>query len=367
MLTTKSAADRYADTAPQGYRAGEQRVLADAAAKATADEHHGLAGLRAVKGHAGASVRQRQLTAKEKDEAARQKVVADIQGMFNKTKETVDKKLASLDTEVSSMFDVGADAAVQKMRDYVDERFDDRYSGITGKALWLKDKLLPLPAAVKAWFDESFEVFQQELDALVVRVANLVETRLKEAKQEIERGKGEIRTYVEGLPAGLKSVGEATEKDIQGRFQELSQGVNDKRNDLAEKLAQRYKDATEKGAAALKEMRDAHKSLYERVRDAIAEVIEVLRQFKTRIMAMLKEGQDTIMLIVSDPIGFLANLLAAIAKGVRQFVQPYLGPPQAGLHGLALRLARRDRHRDPQGFLARFAADARPVGPRADL
>ena len=95
---------------------------------------------------------------------------------------------------------------------------------------------------------------------------------------------------------------------------------NDKRNDLAEKLAQRYKDATEKGAAALKELRDAHKGLYQRVRDAIAEVIEVLRQFKTRIMAMLKEGQDTIMLIVSDPIGFLANLLAAIAKGVRQFV-----------------------------------------------
>ena len=67
-------------------------------------------------------------------------------------------------------------------------------------------------------------------------------------------------------------------------------------------------------------MRDAHKSMYERVRDAIGEVIEVLRHFKERITAILKKGWETIRLIVADPIGFLENLLAAIAKGVRQFI-----------------------------------------------
>ena len=129
VLTAKSAADQYADTAPNGYRANEQHVLAEAAAKATADEHHGLAGLRAVKGHAGTAVRAHQLTAQQKDEDARQKVVADIQKMFTKTKDAVDNKLASLDTEVSKLFDDGADAAVQKMREYVEVRFHDRYSG----------------------------------------------------------------------------------------------------------------------------------------------------------------------------------------------------------------------------------------------
>ena len=320
VLTAKGAADRYADTAPQGYRAVEQGVLAEAATKATADERQALAGFQAVKGRTGTAVRERQLSAKQKDEVARQKVVADIQGMFNKTKDAVDKKLASLETEVSSMFDRGADAAVQKMRDYVDKRFEARYSGIEGKALWVKDKLLPLPPEVKTWFDLAHQVFQQELDALVVQVANLVETRLNEAKKEIERGQREIHAYVQGLPASLQSVGMTAEKEVQGRFQELSQGVDEKRNDLAQKLAQRYKDATEKGTAALKEMRDAHKSLYERVRDTLKEVAEALRQFKERVMAMLRKGQETIRLIVADPIQFLKNLLAAIAKGVRQFV-----------------------------------------------
>ena len=90
-----------------------------------------------------------------------------------------------------------------------------------------------------------------ELDALVVRVANLVETRLKEAKDEIAKGQKEIREYVQGLPANLQAVGKAAETEMQGRFDELRQGVEEKKNDLASKLAQRYKDATEKGAKAL--------------------------------------------------------------------------------------------------------------------
>lgn len=320
VVTEKNKADQFAATGPKQFQSKEQKVLAQAAAQASADEKKGLAGFVAV-GAAGAqAARGKQLSAKEKDELERKKVTDHIQSIFDRTKTAVDKKIASLDDEVSREFDTGADAAVAKMKKYVEVRFDDRYSGIGGKILKGKDWLLPLPDAVKAWFDQAHEVFLQELDALVVRVAALVERRLKEAKDEIAKGQKEIREYVEGLPANLKSVGKAAENEIQARFDELRQGVDEKKNDLAQKLAQRYKDASEKGEKALQEMKDAHKSLYERVRDAIAEVIKILRDFKNRVLAMLKKAKNAVDLIVADPIGFLKNVLAAIKKGLGQFV-----------------------------------------------
>jgi len=320
VVTTKSEADKFADTGPQKYRTDEQKILQQSAAAAAGDEKKGLAGFLAQAGKGQKQVKERQLSAKEKDELERKKVTDHIQSIFERTKASVDKKLESLDKEVEAMFDEGSDAAVAKMKDYVETRFDDRYSGISGKALWLKDKFLPLPDAVKVWFDEAQQVFATELDRLVVRVANHVERRLKEAKDEIAKGQQEIRDYVKGLPANLKSVGLAAEKEMQSRFNELRQGVEDKKNDLAQKLAQKYKDATEKGAKALQELKDAHKSLYEKVRDAVLAVIKILRDFKNRVLALLAKAAKAVDIIVSDPIGFLKNVLAAIKKGLAQFV-----------------------------------------------
>ncbi len=320
VVTAKDKADQFADSGPQQYRQEEQNVLGAAATAAAGDEKKGLAGFVGQGVKALHKVKGGQLSAKEKDELRRKEVTDHIQGIFDRTKAAVDKKLESLDTEVPAIFDQGADAAVAKMKDYVETRFDDRYSGLSGGVLWLKDKLLPLPDKVKAWFDQAHEIFLQDLDALVVRVANLVESRLKEAKDEITKGQNEIRTYVKGLPGDLQAVGKAAEKEVQGRFDELRQGVEDKKNDLAQKLAQKYKDAYDKGAKALQEMKDAHKSLYEKVRDAIAEVIRILREFRDKVMALLKKAKNTIDLIVSDPIGFLKNVLAAIKKGLGQFI-----------------------------------------------
>src|SRR5229473_3183646 len=312
VVKTKSEADKFADTGPQKYRTDEQKMLQQSGAAAAGDEKKGLAGFLGQAGKGQKQVKERQLSAKEKDELERKKVANDIQSIFDRTKASVDKKLESLDKEVEAMFDEGADAAVATMKNYVETRFDDRYSGISGGVLWLKDKFIPLPAAVKEWFDEAHVVFLAELDRVVVRVANHVERRLKEAKDEIGKGQKEIRDYVNGLPANLKSVGLAAEKEVQSRFDELRQGVDDKKNDLAQKLAQKYKDASEKGAKALQELKDAHKSLYEKVRDAILAVIKILRDFKNRVLALLAKAAKAVDIIVSDPIGFLKNVLAAI-------------------------------------------------------
>jgi hypothetical protein len=320
VITSKSDLEKHADAAPKQFRANEQGILNQAAAVAVADEKKSLTAFQSQGVNSERAIKARQFTAKEKDEQERKKVTDHIQSIFDRTKAIADKKLAGLDDEVTTMFDRGSEAAVEKMKKYVEDRFDDRYSGILGKGRWLKDKLLPLPDSVKEWFIEAHKVFLDELDNVVVRVANLVERRLKEAKDEIAKGQKEISEYVQVLPANLQTVGQAAEKEMQGRFDELRQGVESKKSDLAEKLAQRYKDATEKGAKALQELKDAHKSLYERVRDAIKAVIEILRNFKDRVLSLLKKAASVIGLIVAHPIRFLENLLDAIKLGLRQFV-----------------------------------------------
>ena len=319
VITAKAQVDTATPAMPAKYRLDEQRITTGAAAKAVADEKKGLSAFQAQKGKNVADVRQRQLTAKEKDELERKRVTDTIEGIFNRTKTAVDTKLASLDEEVAQLFDRGTDAALARMRDYIESRFDDRYTGIRGKARWVRDKFLDLPDSVKQWFVEARQVFLQDLDLLVVLVATLMERRLQQAKEIISRGQQEIADYVNGLPANLQNVGRAAEKEMAGRFDDLRAAVEDKKGDLAGKLAMRYKEAMDKGDAALKEIRDAHKSLVQRVKEFVGEVVEVLRNFKNRIMSMLRKAASVIGLIVSSPIRFLKNLLSAIKQGIAQF------------------------------------------------
>jgi hypothetical protein len=320
VVAQKTNVDAKAVELPQQYRGQEQAIRGDAVAKVTGDEQKGLAQFQGQQGKSNKDVRGKQMSGKEQDEARRKKVADDIEKIYTKTKENVEKKLESLDKEATDLFDQGTEAALKKMRDYVEERFDDRYSGVIGKGKWLKDKLLPLPDFVKAWFDQAYKVFNDEMDALVVRVANLVERRLKEAKDEVGKGQKEIRNYVNKLPEDLKAVGQAAEKEVSGRFDDLRRSIDDKKNDLVQKMAQKYKEAMDKGQKALKELKDAHKSLLEKLRDAVMEVVEILRNFKNRVLALLKKAAQAIDIIVSSPIRFLKNLLNAIKQGLYQFV-----------------------------------------------
>ena len=138
------------------------------------------------------------------------------------------------------MFDKGIEAAMTKMTDYVNQRMD----AVQSRALWCRwwlivvgqrQALFGLPDEVNVFYAEGRKVFTQELDALVVSIANVVDTRLKEAKDEIAKGQKRISEYVQSLPKDLQAVGKAAEKELAGRFEELSKGVDDKKNDLAAK------------------------------------------------------------------------------------------------------------------------------------
>jgi hypothetical protein len=335
VLTAKSSVAKQADSAPKEFRSTEQKTLAQEAARAVSDEKQGLTALQHEKGKAGPAVKLKQLTAKQKDEARRKEVTDTIEKIYSETKQTVETKLASLENDVSSMFDKGIEDAMTKMKSYIDQKMDaykdDRYGGWDGGLLWASDKLFGMPDEVNVFYENGRKIFTEELDTLVVNIAKVVETRLKEAKDEIAKGQTRISDYVKSLPKDLQAVGKAAEKEVAGRFEELSKGIDEKKNALAQKLAQRYKEATDKANEQLKKMQEENKGLVTKFIEKLGEIIKILREFKERISSMIKKGKDTIMLIVAHPIRFLGYLIDAIKQGVLQFSRNILKHLEKGL------------------------------------
>ena len=324
VLAAKDAVAKQADAGPAQYRAGEKGVLASAASQAQARGKAGAIAMVGIRGKSNSAVLSKQDAAKAKEELERKQVTDHIEEIYTRTKASVDTKLAALETEVNAMFDAGIDAALNTMTSFVEARLDEykdeRYSGLIGKGRWVKDKLLGLPHDADVFYTQGRVVFTRTMDNLVVRVAALVELRLKQAKDEVAKGKAEIATYVQGLKPSLQSVGKNAQKEMEGRFQELEQGIDDKKNQLAQSLAQKYKEASDKADEALKKIQDANKGLVTAFVEKLGEIIKILLEFKDKLMALLKKAADVIGQIVDDPIGFLGNLISAIKLGVQQFV-----------------------------------------------
>ena len=114
------------------------------------------------------------------------------------------------------------------------------------------------------------------------------------------------------------------------KFSELEQGIEDKKQSLAEGLAQKYQEAFEKAAEVEKGIKEENKGLVAQAKDKIAEVAKALEEFKQRLMGVLRKGADTIELILNDPMQFLSNLLSAIKAGFNQFAGNILTHLKAG-------------------------------------
>jgi hypothetical protein len=325
VLSAKANVERQADAAPPAYRSKEKATLGGAVADAQGRAKAGLGAMRSTRTAGKAAVKSRQQQAKEKDEAARKAVVDQIEQIYAKTKTAVEGRLATLETDVLAAFDKGVESALAAMKEDVDRRMLDyklrRYLvNPLGPALWIKDQLLGLPDEVNVFIVEARTKFTGRMDALINQIAATVESRLKDAKAEIARGEAEIHSFVARQPKDLQAVAKGAEQAVSGRFRELEQGIEEKKNDLAQKLAEKYKEAQDKADQMADQMRAENRGLIDEFKDKLGAVIKALLEFKARLMGLLRKGEETIKLILADPIQFLSNLLAAIKQGLNQFV-----------------------------------------------
>ncbi|HQU81628.1 MAG TPA: polymorphic toxin type 15 domain-containing protein [Pyrinomonadaceae bacterium] len=320
----KGNVDKTADASPNKYRAGEKQTLGKAAAQANAQARGGMTALSTVKNKSKSAVSARQEAQKQKDEARRKAVTDRIEAIYTETKIKVDTNLNSLEKDVMAIFDPGCSSAIASFKSNtnreIDKFYDKRYSGLSGAAQWVIDKFKDTPPEVKQIIQNNLKGFTASMDALAVRVANFVDKRLNKAKTDIEAGQGKIKAFVASLPKDLKSVGQEAEKAMESRFNEMRDGIESKKNDLAQKLAQKYKEAHDQANELAKKIEEENQGAFKKLADAVGEVIKIILEFKDKLMALLKKAADAIELILDDPIGFLGNLIGAVKQGVNQFV-----------------------------------------------
>ncbi len=337
-LEAKHELDEHADSVPEAYRDQERSVVEDAEAAVAEDEAAAKLPMRAERSGAKSGVRSAQQTAKQREEQERRRVAAEIQRIYQETRSEVERKLSSLDEEVELLFDQGERAARDRFESYVERRMAeykwDRYiSRLGGSLLWAKDKLFGMPDEVNRFYGQGRDQYIADMDAVLERIAAAVENRLLEAKQIIARGKEGISEYVASLPKNLQAAGRESEKQVAGRFEDLERSVEDKKHQLAEQVARRYQEARQKLDERIEELKARNQGLLDAFIGKIRQIIEILRNFKTRVMALLKAGAEVVRRIVKDPVGFLGNLLAAVKKGFRQFLDNILVHLKKGLLG----------------------------------
>jgi hypothetical protein len=326
VLGAKDAVAKQADAGPAKYRAKEAGSLAQAAGKAMETARKGVAALLGVKGGSKAKVLSRQEQQKAKEELELKNFSDFVVRAFNDAKQAVDKRLADLETQVNQIFDQGVESALSAMKSYVEDQLFQyklkRYLSIpgVGLALWIKDQILNLPEEVNRFYEAGRARFTAAMNALAVRVANLVETQLAAAKGEVKSAQGKIAAEAAKLSPGVKTRAAQVQADYAGKFAELESSIDDKKQQLAEGLAQKYKEAFDKADEALKAIQDENKGLVDQAKEKVGEVLKALEEFKARLMGILRKGADTIELILKDPIAFLGNLISAIKAGFSQFV-----------------------------------------------
>ncbi|WP_206050904.1 phage tail protein [Nocardioides speluncae] len=322
-LADKQKAAEHADTAPAAYREQEQATIAKDKQAADAEAKAGVAGMQGAKGAALAKLVAAKGKTKSKDEQKRAEVTGKIQSIFTATEADVKKILEGIDPKVDKEFEAGEKQAKQAFETYVAAKMSaykaDRYSGWRGKLRWVRDKFKGMPDKVNEFYVAGRELYLQQMDGVISRVADIVGGDLTAAKQRIAKGKNEISAYVKSLPKDLAKVGSEAAKDIGDKFEKLESDVTDKQNEVVESLATKYVESRKALDERIEELQAENRGLIDKAIGAIKAVINTIRELVAMLKNTLARAASAIGDIIKDPIGFLGNLIGAIKGGINKF------------------------------------------------
>ncbi|GGO45450.1 hypothetical protein GCM10012287_13420 [Streptomyces daqingensis] len=323
-LGEKKKAEADSAKAPDKARGAEKEQLAAAKEGAAAEGTKAMAAMTAKRGEAGKQVEGGKSETKSKDEQKREQVTAKLQKVFDATKKDVEGILDGLDKKVDDQFTKGEQAArkafeadqSRRMKEYKDKR----YSGLTGKARWVKDKFAGLPDEANQLYQHSRKLYVNKMQGVISSIADTIGAELGKAKTRIKKGRSQLEAEVDKLPQDLKKYGQEAAKDFAGKFDDLESEVNDKSKQLVSDLATKYTEALNKVDERIKELQEANKGLIEKAKDAIVGVIKTINELKDLLLGILAKAASAIMKIIKDPVGFLKNLVKAVGAGLELFI-----------------------------------------------
>ncbi|MDW3191836.1 MAG: hypothetical protein R8G66_05715 [Cytophagales bacterium] len=328
-------AKQHAHEAPVQFRQQEQETLASSEAGAQAAGESQLTAMHHDRTGVMAQVSADQQNTATSDTSVRQKVADHINGIYEQTKTDVEDILTTLDTSVETMFDKAADKATNAFENLVDRRMSAyksrRYSGLIGKGRWVKDLFAGLPDEANRFFTEGRNLYLEIMDGELTLIAEHVAKELTAAKTRIQKGKQDIQDYVVSLPKNLQQEGKEAADAINSKFDELKESVIAKGEELVDTIAGMYQESLEAVDARIEEMKAANRGLIDMALGALIGVIETILKIKNLLFELLAAALEVIGTIISDPIGFLSNLIEGVKQGINNFFSNILNNVMTGL------------------------------------
>lgn len=322
-LADKRAAAAHADTAPAQYRQAEGAAIGQARADAAARTAETVAGMHGSKGAALAALVADKGTTKARDEQKRAEVTAKIQGIYAATEADVTQILAGIDPKVEREFTAGEAKARRLFEAYVAAKMfvykRSRYGGWLGGLRWAKDELFGMPNEVNEFYAAGRELYLQQMDGVISRVADVVGGDLAKAKQRIAAGKAEITSYVKSLPADLRRIGAEASREIGDRFGQLEGDVNAKQQAVVDGLATKYVESRKGLDERITALQAENRGLVDKVIDGIKGVVNTIRELAAMLRNVLSRAAGVVAQILQAPSKFLGNLVAGVKGGIQKF------------------------------------------------
>jgi hypothetical protein len=323
-MAAKKESDAHATQAPRRFREQERQRIGQASGAAGATATAGLDKMHADRTAVLAHVGGHKDSAKGKDEAARSRVATRIEGIYNATRTEVDETLKGLDGKVTAKFDEGEKAAKDAFENHYktqkDAYFDKRYSGIEGAARWVADRFSYPSRDVNEFIDAAKKLYLERMGQVIDDVATIVETELTRATGRVQEGRKQIEDYVASQPKELRQVAQEAAANVQSKFDELDQAVSEKSSSVIDDLAQKYVAAAQAIDERCNAMREENKGLLDQAKDKIGGMVETYQKMKAMLAQLAAKAAGVVDQILSDPIGFLGNLIGAVKMGLDQFV-----------------------------------------------
>jgi hypothetical protein len=323
-LQQKQTADQHAETAPGQLRKNEAAQLRSSTTQAKKLGTSAMQAMAAERVATGQRVGTGKSGAKGRDEDKRAEVTAILQRVFDTMKTDVENILSGLDKLVDDQFTRGEkaarDAFTAEHRQKMDEYKDRRYGGVLGWARWLDDQFTGLPAEADKIFDDARAGYVQRMRQVISDVATTIGTELGRAKRRIAQGRDDLQAEVRKLPSSLQSIGKEAAAGFAGQFDELTQTVDDKGDELVDTLATKYTDAVKSVDDEIAAAKEMNKGLVDKAIDAVKGVIDTIMALKDLLLAVLAKAVQAVFLILGDPIGFLSNLVSGVGAGLKQFM-----------------------------------------------
>ena len=345
-LADKKAGEAHSAQAPQQFRASEAEKLAEVKQQATGDTRSGIVAMLGSKKSMLTKGAAQKSAAKAKDEQERARITKEIQSIFDTTKTAVTGILDTLDAEVGKRFDAGEkaarDAFTADHKRRMDAYKDERYSGITGAARWLRDKFASLPPEANNVYVEAKKVYEAKMEVCISDRRRLHRRAAHPGEGQDRRraheDQGLRRPAAQEPPEARRQHGRQVQRAVRPARERRGQqegrpgrgpGHQVRRVTQGRRRRDRGAAGGEQGPVGQGDRCDRRASSRRS------------SSSRTCCSAYSPGPRTRSSKIIKDPIGFLGNFVNAVKTGITNFASNILEHLKAGPEGLALRRAAR--------------------------